>query len=145
MLELGIEEIQKILPQQFPFLMIDRIIELEPKKKVVALKNVSINEGFFSGHFPGNPVMPGVLIIEAMAQAMIMLFYDPQGLPKEKMPVYYLGSVKVRFLNPVFPGDQLEITIEPLKIISGSGIVNAVAQVSGKEVARGELSFSVKE
>jgi len=142
--ELDIEEIQKVLPQRFPFLMIDRVIELEPRKKVVAIKNVSINEGFFSGHFPGKPVMPGVLIIEAMAQAMIILFYDPQGVPKEKMPVYYLGSVKVRFLSPVFPGDQLKIIIEPLKILSATGIVNAVAEVNGKEVAKGELSFSCK-
>ncbi len=145
MLELGIEEIQKVLPQRFPFLMIDRVIELEPGKRVVAIKNVSINEGFFSGHFPGKPVMPGVLIIEAMAQAMIMLFYDAQAMPKEKMPVYYLGAVKVRFLGPVFPGDQLKITVEPLKILSGAGIVNAAAEVNGKEVAKGEISFSVKE
>lgn len=145
MLELDIEEIQKVLPQRFPFLMIDRVIELEPGKRVVAIKNVSINEGFFSGHFPGRPVMPGVLIIEAMAQAMIMLFYDAQATAKEKMPAYYLGAVKVRFLAPVFPGDQLKIIVEPLKILSGAGIVNAMAEVNGKEVAKGELSFSVKE
>lgn len=145
MSELGIEEIQKVLPQRFPFLMIDRVTELEPGKRVVAIKNVSINEGFFSGHFPGKPVMPGVLIIEAMAQAMIMLFYDEQATPKEKMPAYYLGAVKVRFLSPVFPGDQIKIIVEPLKILSGSGIVNAAAEVNGKEVAKGEISFSVKD
>ncbi|MFA5155932.1 MAG: 3-hydroxyacyl-ACP dehydratase FabZ [Candidatus Omnitrophota bacterium] len=142
--EIGIEEIQKTLPQRFPFLMIDRVLELEPRKKAVAIKNVSINESFFSGHFPGKPVMPGVLIIEAMAQTMIMLFHEEAAAPKEKAAVYYLGSVKVKFLSPVFPGDQLKITVEPLKILSGAGIVSAVAEVAGKEVAKGELSFSAK-
>jgi len=88
--------------------------------------------------------MPGVLIIEAMAQAMVMLFYDTQAKPKEKIPAYYLGAVKARFLSPVFPGDQLRIVVEPLKILSGAGIVNAAAEVGGREVAKAEISFSVK-
>ncbi|MCX5711031.1 MAG: 3-hydroxyacyl-ACP dehydratase FabZ [Candidatus Omnitrophica bacterium] len=140
----NIEDIQKMLPQRYPFLMIDRILELEEGKKVVAVKNVSINEDFFGGHFPGNPVMPGALIIEAMAQASIALFYSSESSASEKEKLYLLGTVKVRFLNPVFPGDQLKITIEPVKIISTGAIVNALAESSGKEVARGELSFSVK-
>ena len=142
---LEIDEIQKILPQRYPFLMIDRIIELEPQKKVVAIKNVTINEEFFSGHFPDKPVMPGVLIIEAMAQASIMLFYRQEEKPQEKKKSYYLGSLKVRFLNPVFPGDQLKITIEPIKLISQGAIVNAVVCVGDKEIAKGEFSLSVKE
>lgn len=141
---LNIEEIQKILPQRYPFLMIDKVLELEPGKKVVAMKNVTINDGFFAGHFPEKPIMPGVLIIEAMAQAAIMLFYKSGDINPKKMS-YYLGSVKVRFLNPVFPGDQLKITVEPIKIVSGAGIVNALATVVDNEVAKGELSFSVKE
>lgn len=140
---LDINQIQKILPQRYPFLMIDRVLEHEAGKKVVALKNVSVNEEFFSGHFPQRRIMPGVLIIEAMAQASILLFYADSGQDKKKS--YYLGAVKMRFLNPVFPGDQLKITVEPIKILSGSGIVNALATVGGKEIARGELSFSVKE
>ena len=139
---LNIEEIQKILPQRFPFLLIDRILEHQPQKKVVAIKNVSFNEGFFSGHFPGKPVMPGVLIIEAMAQSAIMLFSADK--PREKEVSYYLGAVKVRFLHPVFPGDQLKITVETVKVLSNAAMVNAVACVSDKEVAKGELSFSVK-
>jgi 3-hydroxyacyl-[acyl-carrier-protein] dehydratase len=141
---IDIEKIQEILPQRFPFLMIDRILELEPAKKVVAIKNVTINDGFFAGHFPGKPVMPGVLIIESMAQASIILF--SQNLPAaDKKISYYLGSVKMRFLHPVIPGDQLKITAEPIKIVTGAAIVNAVASVGDKEVARGEISFSAKE
>jgi len=142
---LNIEEIQKILPQRFPFLMIDRVEELVPGKKVVAVKNVSFNEEFFSGHFPGKPIMPGVLIIEAMAQAAIILFFATKSANTDKKMSYYLGSVKVRFLNPVTPGDQLKITIEPLKMLSNAGIVKAAAAVKEKVVAEGELSFAAKE
>lgn len=141
---LDIEQIQKILPQRYPFLLIDRVIELDPGKKVVAVKNVSFNEGFFGGHFPEKPVMPGVLIIEAMAQAAIMLFCA-QAREGQKKLSYYLGSVKVRFLHPVTPGDQLKITVEPVKIISGAAIVRASVEVADKEIANGELSFSIKE
>jgi 3-hydroxyacyl-[acyl-carrier-protein] dehydratase len=139
---LDIQEIQKILPQRFPFLMIDRVLEHQPQKKVVAIKNVSFNEDFFSGHFPGKPVMPGVLIIEAMAQSAIMLFYGEQK--EDKGHSYYLGAVKARFLHPVSPGDQLKITVEVEKIISNAALVNASVSVADKEVATAELSFSVK-
>lgn len=142
---LSIEEIQKILPQRFPFLMIDKVTELVVAEKIVALKNVSINEGFFAGHFPSRPIMPGVLIIEAMAQASIMLFYSNLSSTEGSKMDYYLGSVKMRFLHPVFPGDQLIIIITPIKLISNVGLVNAVAKVRDKEVARGELSFSAKK
>ena len=141
---LNIEEIQKILPQRYPFLMIDKVLESEPGKKVVAIKNVTINDGFFAGHFPDKPLMPGVLIIEAMAQAAILLFYSEESPAKKKQPAYYLGAVRVRFLNPVFPGDQLKLTVEPVKAISGAAIVNATATVGAQEVAKGELSFSAK-
>lgn len=140
---LDIEQIQKVLPQRYPFLMIDRILELEPGKKAVAIKNVSFNEGFFEGHFPEKPMMPGVLIIEAMAQTAIMLFYG-DGQESQKKLSYYLGSVKVRFLQPATPGDQLKITVEPIKIISGAAIVKATVEAGGKEIANGELSFSAK-
>jgi len=145
MRSLDIEEIRKILPQRYPFLMIDRVLEIEPGKKIVALKNVSFNEEFFSGHFPDTSIMPGILIIEAMAQASIILFYGSQDPGQDKKLLYYLGSVKVRFLHPVIPGDQLKITIEPLKMLSSAGIVKAQATVSDKEVAVGEISFMAKE
>jgi beta-hydroxyacyl-ACP dehydratase FabZ len=142
--QLNYEEIVKILPQRYPFLMVDRVIELDPGRKVVAIKNVSFNEEFFSGHFPSQPIMPGVLIVEAMAQASIILFYGQDPAAGKKTD-YYLGSVKVRFLHPVLPGDQLTITIEPIKAISGAAIVKAKAEVIGKEVASGEISFVAKE
>lgn len=137
-------QIQEILPQRFPFLLIDRVIELEPGKKVVAVKNVTINEQFFSGHFPGKPVMPGVLIIEAMAQSSIMLFCEKAKELHHTKYTYYLGSAKVRFRRPVTPGDQLKITVIPRKMISALAIVEAKAEVNGNLVAEGELSFAAK-
>ena len=142
---LNIEEIQKILPQRFPFLMIDRVTELEPGQKIVAIKNVSFNEEFFGGHFPGKPIMPGVLLIEAMAQASIVLFYATKNPEAGKELAYYLGAVKMRFLHPVKPGDQLIITVEPIKMVTNAGIVKASAKVGEREVAQGELSFIAKE
>ena len=142
---LKFEQLQKILPHRYPFLLIDRVVELEPQKKIVAIKNVTINEEFFEGHFPDKPIMPGVLIIEAMAQASIVLFGADKSETEAKNMSYYLGSVKARFLQPVYPGDQLKITVEPVKVISGAAIVNAVACVGDKEVAKAELSFSAKE
>lgn len=141
---LNIEEIYKILPQRFPFVMIDRVLELEPGKKITAVKNITFNEEFFSGHFPGNPIMPGVLIVEAMAQASIILFHQTKNKQNEKPLTYYLGSVKVRFSHPVTPGDQLVIAVEPLKILSNAAVVKARAKVQDKEVASGELSFIAK-
>jgi len=141
---LNYEEIIKILPQRYPFLMIDRVLDLEPGKRVVAIKNVSYNEEFFSGHFPGQPIMPGVLIIEAMAQASIILFCCEKNSSKKQIN-YYIGSVKIRFLHPVLPGDQLKIVIEPVKVITGAAIVKAQAFVEDKEVAGGEISFVAKE
>ncbi len=130
------------LPQKYPFLMIDKVLEHEQGKKVVALKNVSINEYFFKGHFPDNPIMPGALIIESMAQAAILLFSGDKVSDKDA--TYYLTSVKVRFLHPVFPGDQIKIEIAPVKIISNAGIVEGICRVEEKIVAKGELSFSIK-
>lgn len=142
---LKIEEIQRILPQRFPFLLIDNVIEVVPNLKVVAIKNVTINEAFFQGHFPGRPIMPGVLIVEAMAQAAIILFYSSKQIESAKKLSYYLGSIKIKFLNPVIPGDQLKITVEPMKMVSRAAIVRVSASVADKDVARGEMSISIKE
>lgn len=141
---LSSEDLQKILPQRYPFLMIDKVEELEPNQKIVAIKNVSFNEGFFAGHFPDKPILPGVLIIESMAQAAIVLFASAKTDVPAKDQAYYLGSVKARFLQPVTPGDQLKITVEPIKVVSAAALVKAQAQVQDKEVAHAELSFSIK-
>lgn len=140
---LDIEEIKKIVPQRFPFLMIDRVEEVEEGKKLIAIKNVSASEHFFQGHFPDKKVMPGVLIIEAMAQAAIIFFYcskKPEG-----NPIYYLGKLEARFFNPVVPGDQLRIEVKPVKLMSKLGIVKAEAFVKDKLAASSEITFSVKQ
>jgi len=115
-MQLRIAEIMRILPHRYPFLLVDRVIEVDPDRRIVALKNVSINEPFFSGHFPGAPVMPGVLTIEAMAQAGAIL-----GLLERKPEdlndtfVYFMGIDEARFRRPIVPGDQMMITVEILR------------------------------
>lgn len=137
--------ITDILPQRYPFLFIDRITEIKPGIRVAAYKNVTINDYFFQGHFPGKPVMPGTLIIEAMAQAAIILYHSAyKNDMSRKMPDYYLGSVKARFSHPVVPGDQLQLTAESVKLLPSGAFVNTRAFVGDKEVAGAELIFSVK-
>ena len=146
---LNIEDIKRILPQRYPFLMIDRVT-YSGTDKVVALKNVTANEPFFEGHFPEEKVMPGVLIIEAMAQAGIVLVYNivtqKKNVDLTKKRVYFLGAVnKARFYQPVRPGDQLRIEVIPVKILSAIGIISAEAFVGEQKVAQAEISFSAKE
>jgi len=139
---LSIEDIKKILPQRFPFLMIDRVIELRENEKLVAIKNVSIGEQFFEGHFTAEKVMPGVLIIEAMAQSGIVFFHYSKKPPLGS--IFYLGKVEARFFNPVFPGDQLRLEITPVKFLSKLGVFNAVALVRDTKVAEAKIAFSLK-
>ena len=143
-MKLNLEDIKQILPHREPFLFIDKVVELEKGKKVVAIKEITGKEDFFKGHFAGKPVMPGVLIIEAMAQTAIVL--ADSILPNDdKRYIYYLGRSNARFLKPVLPGSQLKLTAIPLKIISGFGIVKTEAFVGNEIVARGEISFARKE
>ncbi len=140
---LNFEEVRELVPQKYPFLFIDKVVELQKKSRIVCLKNISGNEPFFAGHFPDFSIMPGVLIVEALAQASIILFkksFDPE---QNKDKVFLLASVNVRFSKPVFPGDQLILEVDIEKIISSAAIVKGVAKVGDKVVAKATLSFGV--
>jgi len=143
-MELDIREIQKIIPHRFPFLLLDKVIDLRPNEKLVALKNVSINEHFFVGHFPDEKVMPGVLIIEAMAQAGCIYFYYSKGLEGKDL-IYYLAKVTAKFVQPVFPGDQLKIEVTTIKLMKKVGFLKTKAFVKDKQVAEAEIGFGIKE
>lgn len=140
----GIMDIMKFLPHRYPFLMVDRIVEFEPDKRIVGLKNVTINEPFFQGHFPGAPVMPGVLIIESMAQvAGVMIYRD---LPdREKKLIYFTGIENARFRRPVVPGDQLRIEMELVNRRNNFGKMQGRATVDGKLVADATVLFAIVE
>lgn len=136
---LNITEIMKLLPHRYPFILVDRIIELVEGEKIIALKNVTINEPFFAGHFPGTPIMPGVLIIEAMAQAGGILFAVSQPEEKRGGPVYFMGMDKVKFRKPVVPGDQLIFEVKFLNMRSKAVKMSGIATVEGKCVAEAEF------
>ena len=140
------EEIRSLLPQKYPFLFIDKVIEFEEGKRIVCVKNVSGNEPVFVGHFPDFAIMPGVLIIEAMAQASIILFRKSLHTQNDKDKVFLLASVgNARFTKPVFPGDQLLIEINVEKIVSKGAIVQANVKVEEKAVAKATLTFGIAE
>ena len=143
-MELDIIEIQKIIPHRFPFLLIDRVVELVPNEKLVAIKNVSINEHFFVGHFPEEKVMPGVLIVEAMAQAGCIYFYYSKNMQGKKL-IFYLAKTTAKFIAPVHPGDQLIIEVTTLKLLPKAGFLNMKAMVKDKVVAEAEIGFGIKE
>jgi 3-hydroxyacyl-[acyl-carrier-protein] dehydratase len=144
-MQLDFEEIKKLIPQRFPFIMIDRVLEIEPGKHVVAVKNISGNDMVFLGHFPEKAVMPGALIIEAMAQTAIILFAVGKEKPEEgEKPLYYFGSVKARFLHPAVPGDQLKIKVENVKSLPNGAFVSGEAFVDDKKITEAELVFSVR-
>ncbi len=142
---LSFEEVKELVPQKFPFLFIDKVLEFQKESKIVCLKNISGNEAFFAGHFPGFAIMPGVLIIEALAQASIILFQKSFITDKEKDKVFLLASANVRFSKPVFPGDQLVLEVNSEKIVSSAAIVKGVAKVGEKIVTKATLSFGVAD
>ena len=134
------ERIAAILPHRYPFLLVDRVVELEPGQSIVAIKNVTINEPFFEGHFPGHPVMPGVLIVEALAQASGLLIGLSGTMTDKDDRIFYLAKVdNARFLRPVVPGDQLRLEVQLKRLIRGMGIFTACARVDGADVATCEL------
>jgi len=143
---MDIHEILQHLPHRYPFLLIDRVLECEPGKNIVALKNVTINEPFFPGHYPHHPVMPGVLIVEAMAQAAAILSFKTMGaLPSDDSVYYFVGIDEARFKRPVGPGDQVifKVAIESSK--RGIWKYVATAEVDGKVVAEGKLMATLRD
>jgi 3-hydroxyacyl-[acyl-carrier-protein] dehydratase len=140
-LPVDIRRIHALLPHRYPFLLVDRVIELEPRKRIRAVKNVTINEPFFQGHFPGRPVMPGVLVLEAMAQAgglLTQLALGDDTVASEKL--FYLVKIdKARFSRMVVPGDQLELVVELKRQIRNMAVYACQALVDGKEVACAEI------
>ena len=134
------QEILRYLPHRYPLLLVDRVLEVEKGKRIVALKNVSMNEHFFVGHFPHYPVMPGVLIIEALAQtAAILTFVTIEKLPDENSLSYFAGIDRARFKRPVMPGDQLRLEAELTRNLRGVGKYDVRASVEGNVVAEAEL------
>ncbi len=139
-------EIMKLLPHRYPFLLVDRIVELDPPQRIVGLKNVTINEEFFQGHFPGAPVMPGVLILEAMAQvAGVLLYREMPDEDKNHKLIYFTGVENAKFRRPVVPGDQLRIEVELVYRRNHFGKVSARALVEGKLVAEAQELFAVAD
>jgi 3-hydroxyacyl-[acyl-carrier-protein] dehydratase len=142
---IDINEIMAMAPHAYPFLLVDRILELEPGKRIVGIKNVTYNEPFFPGHFPGRPIMPGVLIVEAMAQTAGVLIFN--SLPKEeyKKAVFFLGVDNVRFRKPVIPGDQLRMELEITRHRRSIWGFKGKALVDGNVVAEGDLLAMIGE
>lgn len=139
---LTVEDIQKLLPHRYPFLLVDRIVDYVPGERAVGIKNVTVNEPFFQGHFPGRPIMPGVLIVEAMAQVGGIVLLQMADL-RDKLSLF-AGIDKVRFRRPVVPGDQLVLTVELLCIKQRRfGKMQARAEVDGQLASEGELMFSL--
>jgi 3-hydroxyacyl-[acyl-carrier-protein] dehydratase len=133
-----IQEILKLLPHRYPMLLVDRVLEIEPGKRIKAIKNVTANEPHFTGHFPGAPIMPGVLILESMAQCGALMFL--QELPDRESKLFLFGGVdKARFRRPVVPGDQLVLEVECIQRRSNSARVRGVATVDGVVVAEAEI------
>ena len=139
---MDVNEIQRIIPHRYPFLLVDSILELDPARKIVGIKNVSINEPFFQGHFPGAPVMPGVLIVEAMAQVAAVMVLKEIADREHKL-VYFSGIDRARFRQPVVPGDQIRIVVEVIKMRPRHGKLKAEAYVKERLVAEAEIFSTI--
>jgi beta-hydroxyacyl-ACP dehydratase FabZ len=139
---MDIERILSVLPHRYPFLLVDRILEIDGAARIVGLKNVTINEPFFQGHFPGHPIMPGVLIVEAMAQVGGCLMLGAMERPETKV-VYFMALDRVRFRRPVRPGDQLRLEVEVLQVRGPTCRMKGVATVDGRVAAEAEMMAQV--
>lgn len=141
-----IKEILNCLPHRYPFLLIDRVLSCEAGKNIVAVKNVAINEPFFQGHFPGNPIMPGVMILEAMAQAAAILSFQTNNRDSTRNLLYYfVGIDNARFKKPVIPGDQLVLDVAIVRSVRGIGKFDARARVGETLVSEAQLMCTIKE
>jgi 3-hydroxyacyl-[acyl-carrier-protein] dehydratase len=142
-LPVDVRSIEKLLPHRYPFLLVDRVVEFEPRKRILAFKNVTCNEPFFTGHFPGNPVMPGVLIIEALAQAgglLTTLTAKADGDEREGEKLFYLVKVdNAKFTRQVVPGDRRELDVELRRVIRNMAMYAGIARVDGEQVACAEI------
>ena len=136
---IDVRQIQQALPHRYPFLMVDRILEVVPGERVVGIKNVSANEPYFAGHFPGHPVMPGVLIVEALAQTAAMLGYETREQYRDGGGVLLMGLDKVRFRRPVVPGDVLRLEVTLLRARGDVWRVKGLATVDGERAAQAEI------
>ena len=144
--KMEIREILNYLPHRFPFLLIDRVLSCEPGKKIVAIKNVSSNEPYFQGHFPGNPVMPGVMILESLAQAAAILsFLSQKRHSTQNLLYYFVGIDRARFKRPVVPGDQLTLDVTLARQVRGIAKFVAVATVAEVVVTEAEFLCTIKE
>lgn len=141
-ISLNFEQVKKLLPQKYPFLFIDKVPELVPGERIVAMKNVSGNEYFFEGHFPKEAVMPGALIIEGMAQASIVLFKVSYAAEEDEDMIYLFGGARVRFLQKVVPGDQLRMEMEFDKVTSNAAIVAGSVYTEKGRVVEATLTFA---
>ncbi len=139
-MEIG--DILKIMPHRYPFLLVDRILEMDPGKRIVGLKNVTINEPFFQGHFPDHPIMPGVLLVEAMAQVGGLLLMGAVEDPENKV-VYFMSMDKVKFRRPVVPGDQVRFELEMLQFKGKRCRMQGAGYVDGKKVVEGEMMAQI--
>jgi 3-hydroxyacyl-[acyl-carrier-protein] dehydratase len=143
---MDIHQILEHLPHRYPFVLVDRVLEIEPGNKIKAVKNVSINEPFFPGHFPHHPVMPGVLIVEALAQAAAILsFKTGNFMPSDDSVYYFAGIDRARFKKPVSPGDQLILEVSIDRILKGIWKYNCSAYVDGKLVAEADIMCILKD
>ena len=144
--KMEIREILNYLPHRFPFLLIDRVLSCEPGKNIVAIKNVAVNEPYFQGHFPGNPVMPGVMIVESLAQAAgVLSFLSQKRDSMQNLLYYFVGIDRARFKKLVIPGDQLKLNVTLLRQVRGIAKFEAIATVEDAVVTEAELLCTIKE
>ena len=136
---MDIQEIMETIPHRYPFLLVDKIVEFEPKKRIVGVKNVTMNEPFFQGHFPGHPIFPGALLIEAMAQVGCILMFKSFDISPKDYVVYFMGIDKARFRKPVRPGDTVKFVLEPTVIKSKLSKMKGEAFVDGELVCDAQI------